>query len=92
MVVEKAVPIGAQATLNARIVLNMRKWRTNSKCGSTYDTMEDMVMLLNRFRYGMGRMSNRNLREAVAPSSGNWKYDPVGAGSSIRDMLVNRSK
>ncbi len=39
---------------------------------------------------GMGRMSNRNLREAVAPSSGNWKYDPVGAGSSIRDMLVNR--
>ena len=39
---------------------------------------------------GLGRITNRNLREAVAPSSGNWKYDPVGAGSSIRDMLVNR--
>ena len=39
---------------------------------------------------GLGRFLNRNLREAVAPSSGNWKYDPVGAGSSIRDMLVNR--
>ena len=39
---------------------------------------------------GLGRIANRNLREAVAPSSGNWKYDPVGAGSSIRDMLVNR--
>ena len=69
---------------------------TNSKCGSTYDTMEDMDGRDERYvksidlEAGLGRISNRNLREAVAPSSGNWKYDPVGAGSSIRDMLVNR--
>ena len=31
---------------------------------------------------------SRNLREALNPSSGNWKYD-LGDGSSIRNMLVN---
>jgi hypothetical protein len=31
---------------------------------------------------------SRNLREALNPSSGNWKYD-LGDGSSIRNMLVD---
>ena len=35
--------------------------------------------------------AERKLREqALNPSTGKWKYDPVGVGSSIRDMLVNQ--
>ena len=30
--------------------------------------------------------SNRNQLRGGAPSSGNWKYDPVGAGSSIETL------
>jgi predicted chitinase len=53
--------------------------------GSMFDSMdeEDAVDTSRNVK------RKRDLREALNPSSGKWKYDPVGGGSTLRDMILN---
>lgn len=53
--------------------------------GSMFDSMdsEDVVDTSRNV------IRKRDLHEALNPSSGKWKYDPVGGGSTLRDTILN---